>query len=470
MGDSAAISASTTPPSFFACYLLCSLNPRFKGRTYIGFTVNPKRRIRQHNGEITSGARKTQKRRPWEMILCVHGFPSHVHALQFEWAWQHPLKSIAVREAARELKRRGAKGQVLLLFTMLNLPEWNSMNLVVNFFSTKHQTLTKGCPALPLQMHVKVGPCDDLPCYTFPHSELSDSDRSESESDEDLPEVQCKGTIINTSVAPVVSSLWSAAYNEDSPAVQNKGDTSVVDVSPLQCSTYDEDLFAVQAQNKGNTSAVLDVSNSRPLEDEALLASQSNAEAAFRNSGIVWDVSPLRSLSGDDAHTVFREVSPRTPPACWTLPAVSAEKDNDSSKKLSVPTLDAISPRTSPACWTLPAVSAEKDNDSSKKISTSIWDNSQFTPLWTPSPLPVEEDGVGSVRNADALPFKLMQMNSSFGLSPLSCFPVSKPTGVSVKAGLLQAMAGGSCNAVEIIDLTDSPAYESYQIKRFTYV
>ncbi|MCO5610310.1 hypothetical protein L7F22_064546 [Adiantum nelumboides] len=120
MGDPDAIA-----PSFFACYLLCSLNPRFKGRTYIGFTVNPKRRIRQHNGEITSGARKTQKRRPWEMILCVHGFPSHVNALQFEWAWQHPLKSIAVRDAAKQLKRRGARGQVLLLFTMLNLPEWN---------------------------------------------------------------------------------------------------------------------------------------------------------------------------------------------------------------------------------------------------------------------------------------------------------------------------------------------------------
>ncbi|WJX31219.1 hypothetical protein P8452_19671 [Trifolium repens] len=26
---------------FFACYLLASLNPRFKGHTYIGFTVNP---------------------------------------------------------------------------------------------------------------------------------------------------------------------------------------------------------------------------------------------------------------------------------------------------------------------------------------------------------------------------------------------------------------------------------------------
>ena len=46
------------------------------------FTVNPKRRIRQHNGEITSGATRTKKKRPWEMTLCIYGFPTQVAALQ----------------------------------------------------------------------------------------------------------------------------------------------------------------------------------------------------------------------------------------------------------------------------------------------------------------------------------------------------------------------------------------------------
>eukprot|EP00249_Psilotum_nudum_P020754 c27833_g1_i2 orf=270-1952(+) len=151
---------------FFSCYLLRSLSPRHKGCTYIGFTVNPRRRIRQHNGEIRCGAWRTKRKRPWEMILCVYGFPSQVAALQFEWAWQHPLKSVAVREAASSLKSlRGISGKIKLLYTMLTLPGWKSICLTVNFLSTSHIQHTKGCPALPSHMRVKVGSLDELPCY-----------------------------------------------------------------------------------------------------------------------------------------------------------------------------------------------------------------------------------------------------------------------------------------------------------------
>ena len=39
----------------FFCYLLESQHTLYRGSTYIGFTTNPKRRIRQHNGEIKAG-------------------------------------------------------------------------------------------------------------------------------------------------------------------------------------------------------------------------------------------------------------------------------------------------------------------------------------------------------------------------------------------------------------------------------
>ncbi|ESQ51574.1 hypothetical protein EUTSA_v10016841mg [Eutrema salsugineum] len=152
---------------FFACYILTSLSPRHKGHTYIGFTVNPRRRIRQHNGEITSGAYRTKKKRPWEMVLCIYGFPTNVSALQFEWAWQHPRESLAVREAAAAFKSfSGLGSKIKLAYTMLTLPAWNSLNLTVNYFSTKYAHHGGLSPSLPPHMKVQVCAMDDLPCFT----------------------------------------------------------------------------------------------------------------------------------------------------------------------------------------------------------------------------------------------------------------------------------------------------------------
>eukprot|EP00984_Skeletonema_dohrnii_P025097 scaffold14210_cov122-Skeletonema_dohrnii-CCMP3373.AAC.4 len=103
-----------TATKHFHCYLLRSLNPDHPLKTYIGFTTNPSRRIRQHNGILkNAGANKTKRAgRPWTFVAIIHGFQDKITALQFEWAWQNVDKSKAFREAvgddalARKMKRR----------------------------------------------------------------------------------------------------------------------------------------------------------------------------------------------------------------------------------------------------------------------------------------------------------------------------------------------------------------------------
>ncbi len=60
------------------------------GCTYVGVTPYLSRRLRQHNGEITGGAKYTTSKGPgWRHMCVVDGFKSKRDALQFEWAVKH---------------------------------------------------------------------------------------------------------------------------------------------------------------------------------------------------------------------------------------------------------------------------------------------------------------------------------------------------------------------------------------------
>ena len=70
-------------------YLLQSVHTR---RTYVGYSPEPYRRLRQHNGELAGGSAPIRGR-PWVLVLIVSGFGSKHAALAFESAWQKPHSS-----------------------------------------------------------------------------------------------------------------------------------------------------------------------------------------------------------------------------------------------------------------------------------------------------------------------------------------------------------------------------------------
>ena len=90
------------------CYLLATADGGSQ-KTYVGITPDLDRRLAQHNGEQSGGAKATHGR-TWERICHVTGFPDHRAALQFEWRW----KQISRRLTGGPVDRRFEALQLLL--------------------------------------------------------------------------------------------------------------------------------------------------------------------------------------------------------------------------------------------------------------------------------------------------------------------------------------------------------------------
>ncbi|CAH8850094.1 unnamed protein product [Trichobilharzia szidati] len=158
---------------FYGCYILLSLNPKFRGKTYIGFTVNPKRRIRQHNsGCLKGGAKSTSGKGPWEMVLIVHGFPNAISALRFEWAWQNPKLSRRLKYSLPVKKPRETSFDYRLrvLALMLCSGPWNRLGLTIQWIKQSYARNLSENLVPPLHMPIAFGPveanCMDKPSTT----------------------------------------------------------------------------------------------------------------------------------------------------------------------------------------------------------------------------------------------------------------------------------------------------------------
>jgi predicted GIY-YIG superfamily endonuclease len=129
----------------FFCYVLESTTCNM---TYVGFTTDPHKRLRQHNGEIKGGAKYTRAGRPWKMVVYLTGFKTKTHALQTEWAIKKCKKISPTIKILSKSKNKHINLRVAKLFTVIQneratakAPLNSEQEYVVKFFDDRYPEL-----------------------------------------------------------------------------------------------------------------------------------------------------------------------------------------------------------------------------------------------------------------------------------------------------------------------------------------
>lgn len=121
---------------FYCVYLLLNYDMK---KSYIGSTPNPIRRLNQHNGILKGGAKKTIKNGPFEMILFVYGFNSQQAALQFEWAWQHPLQCsfFLSKDGFKKYNNNSINYKMFILSKLLQTEKFSRYSLKIHIINSE---------------------------------------------------------------------------------------------------------------------------------------------------------------------------------------------------------------------------------------------------------------------------------------------------------------------------------------------
>ena len=106
------------PPAGFV-YMLVSRNSSGRLATYIGATVHPDRRLRQHNGQTVGGARSTRGRE-WHRAVLVGGAMTFPQALSLEWHWKHSMR----RQRRPASRRDGESAEHRHIFNIMGQSPW----------------------------------------------------------------------------------------------------------------------------------------------------------------------------------------------------------------------------------------------------------------------------------------------------------------------------------------------------------
>ena len=108
------------PPESRSRFFVYVLRATGSRRTYVGATVDPERRLRQHNGLISGGARATRSGRPWRCVAVIGGLPSWSDALKLEWR----LKRGSAGGMRKRRKRGWGSDRCDQLCDVLTMERW----------------------------------------------------------------------------------------------------------------------------------------------------------------------------------------------------------------------------------------------------------------------------------------------------------------------------------------------------------
>jgi predicted GIY-YIG superfamily endonuclease len=122
-------SEDVKPNKKYYCYIVKQVNGN-RDLTYVGYTVNPSRRIRQHSSIIKGGAIYTTKYKcPWEfLVVMTCPYWNNVKSMQTEWLIKHPTRKRKTPKCFY-----GAKGRIDSLIEIFKrIPEEEKIEMYIH--------------------------------------------------------------------------------------------------------------------------------------------------------------------------------------------------------------------------------------------------------------------------------------------------------------------------------------------------
>lgn len=120
-----AIQSATLPPSKSGRQLI--------PRTYVGCSTDVLRRIRQHNGEISGGAKSTHGKGPWILRAVFGPYSGRSEAMKAEYALKHSKRGTArfywTTDDSEWCRGSGADDPLVIAFSINNEPSNSSVDL-----------------------------------------------------------------------------------------------------------------------------------------------------------------------------------------------------------------------------------------------------------------------------------------------------------------------------------------------------